>query len=135
MSLLFLGKLLIAIGICFQAYALYSNTAEATAFNTKLAVALKSCDCIPANIKSHLQEHLRFIVVGLLGCSALMVIIRSSIFKFLVILGLTIIILVDNNPLRQIPTLKDHHFWQSLAILGGMIYLLGAECSSRTIVY
>ena len=51
MALLFLGKLFIAIGICFQAYILYSSTAAATAFNTKLAVAMTSCDMIPADMK------------------------------------------------------------------------------------
>lgn len=48
MALLFLGKLLIAVGICFQAYTLYEDKASATAFDTRLATVLKSCNCIPA---------------------------------------------------------------------------------------
>lgn len=127
MSFLFFGKLFIAIGLCFQAYVLFDNPEVANAFNSKLASALSSCDCIPADIQAQIKEHLRLVVVGLLGCSALMVIIRSSFFKLLVILGLGILIWVNNHPLRQIPTFKDYRFWESLAILGGVIYLMGAE--------
>ena len=130
MALLFFGKLFIAIGLCFQAYILFSNVEAATNFNTKLAAALSSCDCIPADIQAQLKEHLRMVVVGLLGCSALMIVIRSSFFKLLVILGLGILIWVNHHPLRQIPSFKEYRFWESLAILGGVIYLMGAEANS-----
>ena len=100
MALLFFGKLFIAIGLCFQAYMLFDNPEVANTFNTKLAAALSSCDCIPADIQVHLKQHLRLVVVGLLACSALMVVIRSFFFKFLVIIGLGILLWVNHHPLR-----------------------------------
>ena len=127
MALLFLGKLFIAIGLCFQAYVLYSSPEVGAAFNTKLAAALTSCDCLPVDIKAHALEHGRMAVVGMLGCSALMVLVRSSLIKLLVILGMGISIWVNNQPFNAIPSFKDYRFWESLAILGGLIYLMGAE--------
>jgi hypothetical protein len=55
MALLFLGKLLIAVGICFQAYTLYEDKTTALAFDTRLSTVLKSCDCIPADIQAHIK--------------------------------------------------------------------------------
>lgn len=55
MALLFVGKLLIAVGLCFQAYTLYEDKASATAFDSRLATVLKDCDCIPADIQAHLK--------------------------------------------------------------------------------
>lgn len=130
--LLFLGKLFIAIGLCFQAFLLFENSTVIGSFNSKLAAVLSSCDCIPADIKVHVKEHLRMAIVGLLGCSALMVVIRASFIKILVILGLVSWMYVSHAPLTQIPSFKDAKFWESLAILGGVIYLLGAE-SSRAV--
>ena len=68
MALLFLGKLFIAIGLCFLAYVLYSSPEVAAAFNAKLAAALTSCDCLPIDMKAHALEHGRMAVVGMLGC-------------------------------------------------------------------
>ena len=131
MALLFLGKLLIAVGLCFQAYVLLDNPTVAEAFNTKLAAVLSSCNCIPAEIQAHIREHLRMVVVGLLSCSILMVFLRSCFIKFLVLLGLGTLLYVRHHPLTQIPSFKDQLFWESLAVIGGIIYLMGAEsCGS-----
>ena len=51
MALLFIGKLLIAAGIGFQAYTLYEDKAAAAEFNTQLTTVLKSCDIIPKDIQ------------------------------------------------------------------------------------
>ena len=51
MALLFVGKLFIALGLCYQAYTLYENKASATLFDNQLAIALKPCHIIPADIQ------------------------------------------------------------------------------------
>ena len=129
MALLFLGKLLIAVGICFQAYTLYEDKASATAFDSRLATVLKSCDFIPSDIQAHIKDHLRLVVVGLLGCSALMVLLKSCLVKLPVLLGLVTLFVLKNAPFTSIPTFKDHAFWESLAVIGGIVYLMGAESS------
>lgn len=129
MALLFLGKLLIAIGICYQAFVLYDSLAASTAFNAKLTVLLSTLSFIPADIKLHIVAHLRLVVVGFLGCSAIMVISRSCFWKTLVLLGLVIVMLVNYYPIKKVPSFTDTKFWESLAIIGGIIYLMGAECS------
>lgn len=133
MALLFLGKLLIAVSICFQAYQLYEDRATATAFDARLATVLKSCDYIPADIQAHIKQHLRLVVVGLLASSALMVFVRSCLIKFAVFLGLVTLFVLRNWPFTGIPSFKDQAFWESLAILGGIMYLMGAEksCCSK----
>lgn len=126
MALLFLGKLLIAVGLCFQAYTLYEDKASATAFDSRLATVLKSCDCIPADIQAHLKEYLRLVVVGLLGFSSLMVLFKSALLKLPVLLGLVTLFVVRNYPFTTVPGFKDHAFWESLSVIGGIIYLMGA---------
>lgn len=132
MALLFLGKLLIAVGICFQAYTLYEDKPTALAFNTRLDTVLKSCDCISAEIQAHIKQHLRLVVVGLLACSGLMVLFRSCLLKFAVLLGLSAVFIVKYWPITAVPSFKDHAFWESLAIIGGIIYLMGAESACCT---
>lgn len=107
MALLFLGKLLIAVGICFQAYTLFEDKAVAASFNTKLATSLKSCDIIPAEIRAHIQEHLRLVVVGLLACSGLMVFFKTWLLKLPVLIGLVTMVCLKYCPLTAVPSYKD----------------------------
>ncbi len=133
MAALFLGKLLVAIGICFQAYLLFEDKTTATSFNSRLSTVLSSCDCIPAEIKVHLKEHLRLVVVALLGFSALMIFIRSCLVKIPVLLGLVTLFIVKYYPITAVPSFKDHAFWQLVATIGGIIYLMGADtCSPKS---
>ena len=126
MALLFLGKLLIAVGICYQAFMLFDNDRIAQAFDLRLASVLSSCDCIPAEIKVHVKAHLRMVIVGLLGTSALTVITRTCLFKFLVLVGLVVLTYINYHPFNQIPSFENVRFWESIAIIGGVIYLMGA---------
>lgn len=129
MALLFLGKLLIAAGIGFQAYTLYEDKASATNFDARLTGCLKSCDMIPADIQAHIKEHLRLVVVGLLAFSGLMVLFKSCWLKVPVFLGLVINFGLQHYPLKAVPSYKDQEFWGGLAIIGGVLYLMGAESS------
>lgn len=134
MALMFVGKLLIAIGLCFQAYLLFSNPPVAQNFNTVANKILGSCDCLPPNVVSILKQHLRMAVVVLLGFSGLMVVTRNTFIKFLVLLGYLIFSYVRHYPITQIPPLTDHSFYENLAIIGGIIYLMGADCSSPRVL-
>ncbi len=130
MVLLFLGKLLIAVGILFQAYTLYEDKATAATFNTKLATCLKTCDMIPAEIRAHIQEHLRLVIVGMLACSGLMVFLKTWLLKLPVLIGLVTLLWMKYWPLTAVPSYKDQEFWGAVAVIGGIIYLMGADCSS-----
>lgn len=48
MALLFVAKLLIAVGLLFQAYLLYDDKASATAFDARLSTVLGVAGFIPA---------------------------------------------------------------------------------------
>ena len=132
MSLLFVGKLLIATGLCLQAYMLFDNPVVVEAFNTKLATLLSSCQCVPPEAQVLLKEYLRFVIVGLLAMSIPMVVLRSSFIKILVLLGLATLMFVRRHPLTEIPSFKEHTFWESIAILGGLIHLIGVEASMQS---
>lgn len=67
------------------------------------------------------------IVVGLLGLSALMVLIRNSFIKILVLIGYLTLLYVRHYPLKQLPPLSDVGFYENVAIVGGLIYLIGAD--------
>lgn len=132
MALLFLGKLLITAGIAFQAYLLYDDKATATTFDARLTTVLRACDCIPADIKAHITEHGRLAVAALLSFSVLTLIARASILKIPVILGLISLLVVRHYPFTTVPQLKDQAFWELVGIIGGYIYLLGAESCCGT---
>ena len=127
MALVLVGKLLIALGICFQAYTLFENKTTAASFDTRVSTLLATCNCIPAEIQEHIKAHLRLVVVAFLGFSGLMVLFKSSLLKVPVLLGLLILFLVRHYPLTAVPSFKDHSFWELVATIGGIIYLMGAE--------
>ena len=129
MALLFVGKLLIALGLWYQAYLLFEHKATATTFDNQLTTSLKSCHIIPAEIQAHLKAHLRLVVVALLGFSGLMVFFRTAILKIPVLLGLLALLYLRHFPLTAIPSYKDHAFWELVATIGGVIFLLGADHS------
>lgn len=132
MAALFFGKLLVAIGICFQAYLLFEDKASATAFNSRLGTVLNTCDIIPADIKDLLKTHLRLAVVVMLGFSALAILVRSCLVKIPVLLGLATLFIVRYYPITTVPSFKDHAFWELVATIGGVIYLMGADTCSKS---
>lgn len=127
MSLGILGKFLMAVSLCFQAYVLFQDNNTITLFNKQLQVVIANCECITPDIAILLQQYLRFVIVGLLGISALMVVSRSIIFKMFVLLGLVSLLLIKHYPINYLPRLDNIQFWESIAIIGGIIYLMGAD--------
>ena len=111
MALAFIGKVFIAVSLCFQAYILFSDANVILTFNKQLQTVLTSCDCIPPNIAALLQQYLRYIIVGLLACSSLMTISRSSFFKILVLIGLVSLFIMKHHPIKTVPSLTNGQFW------------------------
>lgn len=66
-------------------------------------------------------------VVGLLGFSALLPFTRSCLVKILVLLGFLILSYVRHFPVVGIPALTNHAFFETLAVIGGLVYLIGAD--------
>lgn len=126
----FLGKVLIVAALCFQAWLLHSNTVISTEFHAKLTIALKSCDCIPADISTHILAHGKHILMGLLGSSVLMLVSRCWVFKIFVILGLAAQLYLEHMPFKNFPHINNLQFWTQVALIGGIIFLMGRECAS-----
>lgn len=126
----FLGKVLIIAGICFQAHLLFNSETVSKDFDLKLTAALTACDCIPAHISVHILQYARFVVVGLMASSILMLVFKCWLLKVFVILGLSVILYIQHQPLNKIPCCGDIDLWRRVAFIGGLIYLMGAECSS-----
>ena len=130
MALLLFGKLLIAIGLCLQAYLLFDNEGIAQNFNINLSKILDSCDCLPPILVPLLKQHLRIIVVVLLSFSGIMVFTRSSFIKLLVLIGFLTLSYIRHYPITKLPPLANNIFYEHIAIIGGIIYLMGADRSS-----
>jgi hypothetical protein len=126
MAAVLIGKLIIAITLCFQAYVLLTDSAVISAFSKETVGMLTTCNCIPPNIGDLIKQYLRFVVIGLLFSSGLMVIFKTCIFKILVLLGLILTFIVENHGLRAIPKIGNSEIWQQVAIIGSIIYIMGA---------
>ena len=125
------GKLLIVAAICFQAFLLFQDKKEGDLFNKNLNDALAGCDCLKS-VKPLLQQHLRMVVVGLLGLSALMLALRTWVIKLFVLVGLSILLWVEHhNVFRKAPTFAlfdNFPFWHALGVIGAVLYLMDVEC-------
>lgn len=130
MALLFLGKLLIAVGLVYQAYQLYENKATALAFDAHLSGIFAIVGSVPAEIQDPIKQYGRLVVAFLLSVSSLAAVFRTCLFKIPVIIGLIALLIVRHFPIVSVPSFKDQEFWQLVAIIGGYIYLLGAESCS-----
>lgn len=121
-----LGKAILAGSLCLQAWVLFSDAEAGNNFDSKAKTMILSCPYM-SSVAEPLIQNLRMIVVGLLFSSALMIAVRWCIVKFLVLLGLVINLLVMWDPITKCPGLKNTGFWQDVAIIGGIVYLMGAD--------
>jgi hypothetical protein len=128
-----LGKLLIIASIAFQAYLFFADRQAISTFDKELNKALSACNCLTPEIQALVKQYLRFVVVGLLGSSVLLL-IRCWLLKLPTLLGLGLLLWVEHHQVfRTVPTLallENTALWHSLGLLGVVIYLLGAECTS-----
>lgn len=129
-----LGKLLIVASIAFQAYLFFADKQTISAFDRQLAQALSACDCLTPEIQALVKQHLRLVIVGLLGSSVLFLLCRCWSFKLPTLLGLGLLLWVEHHEVfRKIPTwgiVENTGLWHSLGLLGVVIYLIGAECTA-----
>ena len=130
----FFGKALIIASIVFEAYLFFADRQTISAFDKQLSQALTGCDCLTPEITKLLKEHLRMVIVGLLGSSALLLIIKHWFFKLPVFIGLSLLLWIEQHEVfKKVPTLailENTALWHSLGVIGVIIYLLGAECTS-----
>ena len=65
-----------------------------------------------------------------------MLVTKSVLVKIPVLLGLVVVFVLRNYPFGAVPSYKDEVFWGNLAVIGGILYLMGAEscgsCSKKT---
>lgn len=129
-----LGKFLIIASIAFQAYLFFADRQAISTFDKDLSKTLAAYNFITPEIQALVKQHLRLVVVGLLGSSILILVSRSWLLKLPTLLGLGLLLLVEHHQVfRTIPTLallENTGLWHSLGLLGVIIYLLGAECSA-----
>lgn len=76
------------------------------------------------------MEYGRFVVVGLLGSSALMILIRCWCIKFFVLIGLSALLYIEHQPFTKIPCIGCTRLWEKVAVIGAIIYLMGADCAA-----
>ena len=127
-----LGKLLIVVTLCFQAWLLFENKTLATEFDNKLTQAVTACHCIPSNIAGLLIQYGRFVILGLLGSSAFMLVAKCWGIKLMVLIGLIASLWIEHQPFTKFPCVGCATFWAKVSTIGALIYLMGAECSSSS---
>lgn len=125
-----LGKLIIAVSLIFQAYVLFENQTVAKEFNAKLLAALETCNCIPDHIAGHILEHGRLVIVGLLASSGLMILFRCWFFKLLPLLALSVLLYIEHQPFTKIPCIGCTRLWERVAVIGALVYLMGSDCGA-----
>jgi hypothetical protein len=129
-----LGKLLIVASIVFQAYLFFADKQTTAAFDRQLVQALSACNCLSPEIQALVKQHLRLVVAGLLASSVLFLVSRCWLLKLPALLGLGLLLWVEHHEVfRSVPTwaiVENTGLWHSLGLLGIVIYLIGAECTS-----
>ncbi len=128
------GKLLIAVSIIFEAYLLYADKSAIDSFDKQLGHALTGCDCLTPEILKLIKEHLRLVVAGFLASSVLFVFVKAWILKLPAFIGLSVLLWIEHHGVfKTIPSealLANTAFWHSLGVIGAILYLAGAECTS-----
>jgi len=130
----FFGKLLIAVSIIFEAYLLFADKSAIDSFDKQLGHALTGCDCLTPEILKLIKEHLRLVVAGFLASSILFVLVKAWLLKLPAFIGLSVLLWIEHHGVfKTMPTealLGNTAFWHSLGVIGAIIYLAGAECTS-----
>ena len=127
----FVGRLLIVVGLCLQAYLLLADQPTITGFKKELATTIGHHKFIPPQLAAILKDYLHIAVASLLFSSVLMVVSKSVFSKLMVLMGLMLLMLARYDPVHRVPGFKERSFWQLAAMMGGVIYLMGIERTSR----
>jgi hypothetical protein len=128
------GKILIVASIVFEAYLFFADRQTIAAFDKQLNQAIAPCHCLTPEIQALVKEHLRLVIAGLLATSVFTLICRCWSLKLPTLLGLGLLLWVEHHEVfRTVPTLallENTGLWHSIGLLGVVIYLMGAECTS-----
>jgi hypothetical protein len=138
----FLGRVLLVSAILFWSYSLFSHSETINKFNSNLPGVLKLVTAIPADVVKVITENIlyvRYAVVGLLGLSALLILVRSKCVTILVLLGnattyvgFAIHTAVLANPSYDRSEATWQNFIQHVGVAGALIYLIGTSCCNKT---
>lgn len=130
----FFGKTLIVLSLVFQAYLLYQDKPTQTAFDKQLNAALSTCNCLTPDIQKLVKQHLRCVVMGLLGSAILMIATKCWCFKLPTLLGLFTLLWINHHQVfRTIPNIKiieNTDLWHALGVIGAILFLMGSECAA-----
>jgi hypothetical protein len=61
-----------------------------------------------------------------------MLVSRCWFFKLLVLLGLGLQLYIEHQPFTKVPCIGCVRLWEKVAILGAIIYLMGADCAAKS---
>ena len=126
-----IGKILLVVGLCLQAYLLLLDKSTIASFQNDLASTLKRHQFIPNDIATFLTAYLHIIIASLLFTSILLLISKSNLSKILIIIGLCGLLFSKYGLIFKIPSFKERTFWQIIAVIGGVLYLMGIERVDR----
>lgn len=103
MAVTLIGKIIITIALCSQAYLMAMDT---TAINEFTSNAKK---VIPKSLGiENIVGYLHFVVAGLLATSILMTVFKNCFFKVTVLLALVALLVIENSTLlTTLPSIKE----------------------------
>ena len=87
----FLGKTLLVAALCFEAFSLYSHQDTISKFNTNFERGLRRVSFLSSDAVSFLSDKetmVRMLVIVHYALSLLMIVTKSKLVKFLVMLGM-----------------------------------------------
>ena len=69
--------------------------------------------------------YLHFATIGLLFASVLMILFQYSFVKIIPLIGVILQTYITYGPIKKIPDFTNVGFWQNVAIMGGLIFMMG----------
>lgn len=124
------GKLLIMTSLCIQAYLLLNDNSTSKNFDSNAGKMVASCSFLN-NLHLPIQYY-RLATIGLFFLSALMIFKKWVILKVFPLIGLLLNLMIVFHPINKVPSFSKTDFWQHIAVIGGIIYLMGADVYKTT---
>ena len=78
-----------------------------------------------------LQQYLHAVIAACFFSSLLILVSKSTLSKIIVLVGLLALLITKYDVFHKIPAYKERPFWQLLALIGGVVYLMGIERGER----
>ena len=119
------GKVLIVVGLCLQAYLLLTDKPTIQTFQKELASTISHLKFITPEMSSFLHRYLHAVIAACFFSSIMILVSRSTLSKLIVLVGFLLLLVGKYDIFHKIPAYKERSFWQLLALIGGVIYLMG----------